>query len=300
MTTVYPVLGGALDLWFVRLSGHGLGNCFYSYFHAVVLAEQAGARVVTPPWLSIKVGPMLRGTGGRRFYWRMFKPGSGEIHGLRKLLTLARAFRRRAAVEIGGAAPPALVRGTLNLVANRNFTFQGLAAHRDAIRRRLLAIVNDRVPPGHCWGGGGYIAVHVRRGEFAEVGDPRLLSSARDNVRIPLAWYVARVRELRARHPEKPVFVFSDGAPGELGALLDLGAQLYRSGSDITDLLAMSAASILVGSISTYSRWAAFLGDMPSIWLQRTIAEEKPTAPDTPILYVAIDAAAPDPWPQCG
>jgi len=44
-TVLYPVLGtDVADLWFLRLSGCGLGNCFYTYFHAVTLAEKYAAR----------------------------------------------------------------------------------------------------------------------------------------------------------------------------------------------------------------------------------------------------------------
>jgi hypothetical protein len=97
-----------------------------------------------------------------------------------------------------------------------------------------------------------------------------------------------------------PIFIFSDGKEHELMPLLELGATLYRSGSDMTDLLAMSAASILVGSNSTYSRWAVFLGDMPSIWVKREVQEEKPSGADIPILYVPIDATDPALWPDVG
>jgi hypothetical protein len=34
----------------------------------------------------------------------------------------------------------------------------------------------------------------------------------------------------------------------------------------ITDLLALSQAKVLVGSGSGFSMWAAFLGQMPSVW----------------------------------
>jgi len=92
--------------------------------------------------------------------------------------------------------------------------------------------------------------------------------------------------------------VFSDGKEQDLQPLLELGAVLYQYGSDITDLLAMAGAAIVVGSNSTYSRWAVFLGNMPSIWLQRQGGTEKPSATDTPILYVPIDDAEPLLWPQ--
>ena len=298
-TFVYPALGSRYDLWFLRMSGSGLGNCFYNYFQAVALAERCNARVIVPPWFSVKIGPMLRGQSGKRFYLGMFKPYRGDIGGLRKLCILLSRYWRRNIVEVDGSRPAALERGVLNVVTvNSKFTFDGLYPQRDAIRQRILGIVNDPVPPDHCWGRGKFIAVHVRMGEFAQVSDTKLITGGMDNVRIPLFWYVNLVKKLRACYPQMPIFIFSDGKEHELMPLLELGATPYRSGSDMTDLLAMSAASILVGSNSTYSRWAVFLGDMPSIWIKREVQEEKPSGADTPILYVPIDATDPALWPD--
>jgi hypothetical protein len=296
-TIVYPVLGGWLDLWFARLFGHGLGNSFYSYFHAVALAERLNAVIVAPAWFSLKIGPLLRGEGSKRFYWRMFRPLPGEVRGLPKFFTLLVHYRRRVIVEIGGSSQPSLVSGALNAVTCRKFTFHGLHAYRDVIRQRLLGIVRHAVPPGHCWGQGGHIAAHVRLGDF-QVADLKVVRNNIANKRIPLSWYVNVVRTLRQRYPDKPAYVFSDGKEHELQPLLELGAKLYRSGSDITDLLMMSAASIFVGSNSTYSRWAAFLGNMLSIWLKHDVEQEKPSAPDTAILYVPIEDTEPDLWVQ--
>jgi hypothetical protein len=296
-TLVYPALGSVYDLWFLRISGSGIGNAFYNYFQAVVLADQCDAMVIVPPWFSLKIGPMLRGQSGKRFYLGMFKPYPGEIRGLRKLGVLLSRYRTRKIVEIDGCRPTALAKGMLNIVTmNNKFTFEGLHPHRDAIRHRILGIVNDPVPPEHTWGGGKFIAVHVRMGEFAQVSDLKLLTGGQTNVRIPLSWYAHLVLKLRALYPQMPVLIFSDGKESELAPLLESGAALYRSGSDMTDLLAMSSASILVGSNSTYSRWAAFLGDMPSIWIKREVQEEKPSSPNTPILYVPVDATDPALW----
>jgi hypothetical protein len=301
-TTVYPAFDTLRDLWFARIGGGGLGNCFYTYFHAVTLAEQFNARIIAPPWPSIKLGPLLRGEPSKRFYWRMFKPYPGDIHGLGKLVTLVRRYKKRTVVEVDGSSRPALLSGALNVVTCLKWTFQGLHPYRDLIRRRLLGILNDPVPPDHCWGRGEFIAVHVRLGDFYKVEDPKLVVSAPHGTRFPIIWYVNVAQALRSRYPNMPILVFSDGKIEELQPLLEVGARLYRSGSDMTDLLQMSAASILVGSNSTYSRWAAFLGNMPSIWLQgarmaKEVSDNKSAAPDTPILFVPIDANEVTLWP---
>jgi hypothetical protein len=296
-TFVYPALGSVYDLWFVRVSGSGLGNAFYNYFQAVVLADRSNASVIVPPWFSVKIGPILRRQTGKRFYLGMFKAYPGEIRGLYKFWIFLSRYRIRHVVEIDGSRPVELAEGALNIVTvNNNFTFKGLYPHRDAIRERILAIVNDPVPPAHCWGQGQFIAVHVRLGDFAQVSDTKLLTKGQSNTRIPLSWYVQIVKKLRNCYPQMPISIFSDGEEHELAPLLETGATLYRSGSDMTDLLAMASASILVGSNSTYSRWAAFLGDMPSIWIKREVQDDKPSGPDTRIVYVPVDANDPVLW----
>jgi Glycosyl transferase family 11 len=288
-TLIYPRFGGHVDTGFVRLSGDGLGNSFYTYFHAVVMARESGAALIYPTWRALRIGPLLRGERSTRTYWNTFRPHADEIRGPRKMLALMTG--KRNLVEVGSTGRESVRPGLLNVVKSRDFTFQQLHDFLPLIRDRLIAIINDRIPPEHSWGKAGYIAVHVRLGDFAAPTDDQALLGGKANLRIPLSWYVAVVRELRARYPDRQVFIFSDGNESELAPLLELGGRMYRSGSDIKDLLAMAAASLFVGSNSTYSRWAAFLGDMPSIWVKKRVEEEKPSAPDTPILFVPIDGS---------
>ena len=289
LATIYPSFAANLDTGFVRLSGDGLGNSFYTYFHAVVMAHQNGARLIYPTWRALRIGPFLRGERSTRTYWNTFKPCSDELRGVRKMIALLNLGRDRAVVEVGKFGREAVRPGALNLVKSRDFTFDGLHAFRPMIRERLLSIINDRISPTHTWGGSGFVAVHVRLGDFATPVDTSSLLSGKSNVRIPLDWYVNVVSELRTANPSREVFIFSDGKDEELAPLLNLGAKVFRSGSDIQDLLALSSASLLVGSNSTYSKWAAFLGDMPSIWVRKSVPEEKPSAAETPLLHVSVD-----------
>lgn len=301
MTFVYPLFDMKRDLWVARVAGGGLGNCFYTYFHAVRLAEEFNARIIPPPWASIKLGPLLRGEPSKRFYWHLFRPYEGDLHGLGRLQTLYRMRHRRHYVGVTAANAGCLVEGALNVVEARQWTFRGLHAQRDAIRRRLLAICRDPAPPGHAWGGGKYIAVHVRLGDFFKVEDPNQVLSAAHGTRLPIYWYVNVARALQARFPDLPIKVFSDGKAEELKPLLDLGTELYRSGSDMTDLFAMAGAAVLLGSNSTFSRWASFLGDMPTIWMKgvrmdKEFPGDRCTSEATPNLFVPIDATDIEFW----
>lgn len=301
LTTVYPAFDTYRDLWFARIAGGGLGNCFYAYFHAATLAEEQGARLIHPPWPSLKLGPLLRGEPSKRFYIGLFRPAPGDIHGARKLWFLARQWAGRATVAIDGPTHPKLSRGKLNHLDVRLWTFDGLHPHRELIRRRLLTMTRDPLPDGHRWGGGGFVAIHVRLGDFFKVEGNQAVLDAAHGTRLPISWYVNVARQLKLRFPDLPHLVFSDGAEEELKPLLDTGATLYRSGSDVTDLLQMAAASVLVGSNSTYSRWASFLGNMPTIWMkglrmQKEAPGNRCSSPDVPVVYVPIDAERIDFW----
>ena len=296
-TTVYPSFDARLDLWFARLGGSGLGNCFYPYFHAYVLALRSGAALIAPPWFSLKLGPLLRGESSKRFYWRLFRPCPGDIDGGAKFVKLLAGYRRRTVLQIDGSAEPALVPGTLNVIVSRKWTFRGLHPYRDAVRARLLAILADPIAEPPQWGQGRFVGFHVRLSDFRTLADPLGADVVKHNARIPLFWYVAVARALRQRYPALPILLFSDGRIRELQPLIELGAQVYRSGSDVADLIKMSEACVLVGSNSTYSRWAAFLGNMPSIWLQdaqipKEVPDDPLTSPEVPLLQVPIDAPA--------
>lgn len=97
------------------------------------------------------------------------------------------------------------------------------------------------------------VGVHVR------------LTDYRDNVWLtPMDFFVQIIMGIRRiAAAELPVTVFSDGSDTELRDLLSLpGVSRAPGQSDFADLLLLSRSRILVTSrASTFSNWAAFLGD---------------------------------------
>lgn len=290
---VYPLFEAGLDLGFARVAGAGLGNCLFSYFHAMLFAQRRGAKLIQPAWPSLKLGPLLRGERSKRFYIGLFRPAPQELTGLRKARALAGG--------LGGTwrdAPipsPATARtnGRLTVVRCRRHLFEPLLPDREEIRRRFLEIARPPLPLRQGWGNGRYLAMHVRLGDFAVASPERLLGGIENNLRIPLAWYVDVARRLRAVFPGLPVHVLSDGAEAELAPLLAIdGVCIRRENDDLSELAALAGARLLVGSRSTFSRWAAFLGNMPSIWLATTAGMERCTSSDVPFLQVGADTSA--------
>lgn len=284
------MLGAVRDFGLARLGGIGLGNSFFSYFHAFILSKEYSGRLIYPAWPSLKLGPILRGEARKRSYMGLFHPTPDEIAGTEKYLTLAKCLRTSNYVTVDDASANEVLPERLNLVSCSRFTFRGLSSHRAAIRSRFLQIITEKVPPTFEWGRANYIACHVRMGDFTPAADATELNSGVVNKRIPISWYVGVLERLKRDHPNKPILVVSDGHPDELRDLLSMGAELHNTRSDIGDLLALASASILVGSNSTFSRWAAFLGNMPSVWIARSDKTEEMCSDDVAAAYVPVGA----------
>jgi hypothetical protein len=289
---IYPSLPAPLDLGFVRVNGAGFGNCLFPYFHALVHAQREGRRVIAPCWRSIPLNHKLRGEAGFRRYDWMVGPHPDEIEGLAKAAALSSL---RPFAQVQSVAPGQPLRASprpLVVVRSSAFTFEGLAPHRAMLRQRLLQIMR-RPPAGppH-WGESRFAAVHVRLGDFEPVDDDAT-DGIVPNVRLSLDWYAGLIARLRHFHPGLPVRIFSDGSDAELAPLLALpGVARARSVDDVNELIEMAEAAVLIGSHSTFSRWAAFLGNMSTIWRARQYRPERVTDPNKRAQHIGRDAAA--------
>lgn len=95
------------------------------------------------------------------------------------------------------------------------------------------------------------VAIHVRLGDY------------NDQQRIPLSWYVEKIKQKKNDGFEN-FLLFSDGTDEELRLLTDIkGVKRVFFGNAIADIYAMSKCSYIIGSDSTFSGWAAFLGQVP-------------------------------------
>lgn len=262
---VYPALGGALDGGFFRIGGAGLGNLMLSWARAAALAHRLDLPMLTPIWSALKIGPKLRRERDSRMYRGMFRDEPEAIDGLAKL----RAFAGLRHVE--QFVDPSLVersqRRTLYVTRPHHIApewFSGLFDHNAMLSRRLLDMtctpILDRVaalPPAD-------IAVHVRMGDFLPVeADAPLI-----NRRLPLDWYADRIDAARAAlGPDPRIILFSDGSREDLAPLLARDNVTLQEGENaLVDLYSMARARALIGSSSTFSLWASFLGRMPSLW----------------------------------
>ncbi|EHR70150.1 hypothetical protein BurJ1DRAFT_1278 [Burkholderiales bacterium JOSHI_001] len=114
------------------------------------------------------------------------------------------------------------------------------------------------------------VAMHVRLGDFSSGREPLEAYRGEFNVSIPLQWFIEIGTRLRQAWGDRLQFqVFSDGTPEQLAPLIKAVGPVDTSctwPSDVSDLLAMSSADLLVCSISSYSLWAAALSKGPYLW----------------------------------
>jgi hypothetical protein len=114
----------------------------------------------------------------------------------------------------------------------------------------------------------GVIALHVRRGDY--------LNLASTYGHVATDYYRRALALLRSMNHHGPVWLYSDEPAGAreflAGVTVDRLVDPPPSASSLDSMVAMSGAGALVLANSTYSWWAAFLGEAP----QRHVIAPRP------------------------
>ena len=122
------------------------------------------------------------------------------------------------------------------------------------------------------------IGVHVRQGDYADFRGGKYLFS--------LEAYAAVMSELATQLPSGSLFVVCTNGVLDPGVLTDIKWQ-QGPGGIATDLYALSRCDYILGPPSSYSRWAAFYGDVPLMVLED---------PDRVVTVDDFRSVYDDPW----
>lgn len=299
--------------------GTGLGNRLFQWARARVYHYNHDSRFVAPIWLRFSYGHLLRGTVpidqylGRIALAGLFR---ADPHNLPPIIRPWLHLRCRVIRESSGQVPsPELDQGhQLFCIDGRDDSFTTLNPHHDRLRADLLQIVAPRhlqrvkdisVP---------MIGINIRLGK--DFAPPPVLSSADERYdwtgwlqQTPLCWYIETLQLIRnCCGWTVPAVVVSDGSAAQLRALLELPNVVHLSPSNaIVDLLVLSHTRLLLGSgSSTFSAWAAFLGQQPAFTApghpftrldlqplkRQTIGAFDPRQPDSSHLRAMVEAVA--------
>lgn len=238
----------------------GLGNMLFPWARCVKWCTQNDRPMLAPAWRTFRVGPWLRGERDRRQYHRVLGPGEG-ITGWRRLRALAFLPRTDEHVAVAATGRPS----RLVVFRGPGRLFADLAGHHEMLRKALMRCIEQRAHLPHS-DGRPFVAVHVRLGDFGKT-DPARSRRGDWNVRLPIDWYVNAVQAIRSKVGDVEARVFSDGEEHELQPLLALPNTTFScAGAAPYDLWTISTASALVASGSTFSMWASFLGQVPTVW----------------------------------
>lgn len=267
MPYVYPV--------FAR--GTGLGNRLFQWARAKVYCYTCCGKFVSPIWLRCSPGHFLRGTVplnqylGRIALARLFQHDPRDIYALRlPCLAIRNTVIHETNMNFSDAL--AIHSKLLYLVNSTEDSFAKLNDHQERLHNDLLLIVAkphlrrvDQMPSFP-------IGINIRLGkDFGLPPKPYDTESEYEWVgwlqQTPLSWFVETLQQIRICCGwDVPAVVVSDGSKAQLHPLLELPNVKHLAPSNaIVDLLVLSRTRLLLGSgSSSFSAWAAFLGQQPA------------------------------------
>jgi hypothetical protein len=292
------------------MRGCGLGTRLFTWARCALYAQEHGRPMLAPLWVQPRLGPILRGGIDLRSYTRqilllgLFKAAPGDIGGWQAASLRARARRlpepahwqQKSTVDMPG---PGLVvftgygQGFQDLNGYDRILLERLRA---ITRKRWLQLVDDVTEP--------FIGINVRLGNDFRAAQATQDYYNKGAIKTPLAWYIASLQQLREQIGRSvKAIVVSDGTPTALAPLLEQdNVAFWRPGCAISDLLILTKAKVLVAAGgSSFSAWAAYLGQMPAIthpgqsltWFKLAncrnnyVGEFDPLAPQTEFLAQA-------------
>lgn len=263
--------------------GYGLGNDLIPWAKAYIISQELGAILLHPAW----------GNNPRR-YSKYFRTSCLDhqwyrvlVHTMPRLRFDEKDFRR---IGVNDFAEASKIFGQEQQLYSRKHyileitgfwgAFRGLETAKDfvlscllntAFTQENLFIINKRLTREKLT-----IGIHVRLGDFYPAGTVDYCGA--EQVSIPLQWYCDICDQLDAHFGEErlQIVVCSDGLRNQLLPLIERNNVFFVSelgNSDISDLIALINADLLVCSISSYSMWAAFLSQSSYIWYLPNLVE---------------------------
>lgn len=243
----------------------GLGNKLLVWARALVFAHTNHLPLFVSNWAEIKIGPYLRGEARKRQYWGYFNdPRQASWLRRASFLFFQNAYEPSLKRNPGPRHPTVY---TFNRMPAWQDYFEDIREHRDLVRDSFYGIVAPKYVATARASEAPIIGVHIRRSDFQEENRDVQIGQA-CNVRTPLDYYKDVIQRIRAvQGAALPATIFTDGVEEEIADVLALPAtRMADRNADIVDMMLLSQSRCLVVSAgSTFSYWAAFLGDCPVI-----------------------------------
>lgn len=241
MKYIYPHLPAVFTGAFFRIGGNGLANCMFIVARAVVLSKHFECELLEPTWFNFSPGAYMRRQADKRHYLGLFKT-KGFLSKMRKWWILH------------------WKKNDLKIVSGLGGYFEDILSYHSEVSNYFASVINPNQLLKVCaFDFRKTVAIHIRLGDY---------DSKR---RIPISWYVSCIEIAnRLANGQASFLLFSDGKDSELSELLILpNIKRVFMGSAVADICAMSKCNFLIGSDSTFSGWAAYLGQTPCIFARK-------------------------------
>lgn len=248
MIYIYPKFRAKIDIG-IRIGGMGLSNCLLVYARALCLARKLDAQLITPTWSQFNFGTYLRNESDKRHYWHFFK--QEDISGFKKYYLINTLYKisehelkllkyiknQDVIIEVKGVQP----------------YFKELVTERDYIVENVLNLIHPfRLKEVQNFSFTRKIGIHIRLGDY------------HPSAQKSLTWYLEIIKKTDLHtNCSYEFLLFSDGKAEELTQLLNYSQRIEHThfGSSIADLVALSKCVFIIGSNSTFSAWASFMGN---------------------------------------
>jgi Glycosyl transferase family 11 len=258
-----------------KVPNAGLGNMLLVWARAIAFADLNRLPVQSPDWKTWHIGPWLRGEKCKRYYGNFFHNRNYQSR-LRSRLN--RLGQPKVIHPNPVIASLDLTQAEFQANGQHHFIFdqmppwqdyfQGLKEHQPLVKQallndihpRLLQTILDRPAPT--------IGIHIRLGDYAKPQGGEDFRVQRI-VSTPIDWYVAVLSKIRQHAGfDVPAMIFSDGHTDELAAILALPkVSLSVETSALSDMLTLSRSQMIIATAhSSFSAWAVYLSQSPSVW----------------------------------
>lgn len=260
-----PVLSN-LDFFYFRILGPGFGNLLFPLYRAFQAHQTYGGDLIFPQFRQLKIGPHVRREKDRRSYGDIFLSRTKN-----DIFLQARSLIQRAVEE--NKFSEQILRDSAGSVIIK---YKGLkkffndfnVEHRDGFKKYLIEHARSKTAINFCRESitSQRVAIHLRMGDFSVTASNENKGHGM-NVRTDLDWFIKNVDILRAKNSNLEFTLFTDEVdlPGPVIERLGWPA-IDRSENALDALLCMASHQIIIGSKSTFSLWAAYLGNS-ELWL---------------------------------
>jgi hypothetical protein len=249
-------------LAYAKLPSAGLGNLLFVWARACIFAKINQCPLYTKGWSQLHIKTVLRGEKSYRFYGRYFIKNdllTDFNHSINSII-FEKSYNINPTLKVNPEKNTVYI---FDQVPHWGNSFEYIREERDFIKKSLFDMLTQRIKVELNRHLHPQIAIHIRRGDFANLPAGVEFKTV-GSVKTPLDYFVKIISAIRKYvNNTVEVQVFSDGTAEELSPVLQLeNVKLVETKYDITDLLLMSKAKVLITSAgSSFSYWAGFLSE---------------------------------------